>query len=184
MNNNVMIDIETMGHTPNSAIVSIGAVRFNIETGETVNSFYTKIDLQSCLDAGLEVTASTIEFWMKQNDEVRLELFKDDRESLRSALVRLYNFTEESDYVWGNAPSFDCVILTNAYRKLNLNPKWSFYRERDFRTISQLNPLVIDRHPKNKNTHNALSDCYRQIKILCDVLNQLKINDDESNSIR
>ena len=33
MNKNVMLDIETMGTKDNSAIVAIGAVSFNLETG-------------------------------------------------------------------------------------------------------------------------------------------------------
>jgi len=48
----VMLDLETMGRKSNSALVSIGAVEFNLETGETGKEFYEVIDLQSCLDVG------------------------------------------------------------------------------------------------------------------------------------
>ena len=35
----VMIDIETMGNMSHSAIVSVGAVRFDLETGEIGEKF-------------------------------------------------------------------------------------------------------------------------------------------------
>ncbi len=48
----LMLDIETMGNESYSAITSIGAVEFDIETGETGDEFYVVVGLQSCLDAG------------------------------------------------------------------------------------------------------------------------------------
>ena len=41
----LMVDIETMGNQSNSAIVSIGAVEFNMATGETGKEFYTNVSL-------------------------------------------------------------------------------------------------------------------------------------------
>ena len=40
----VMLDLETMGRKSNSALVSIGAVEFDLITGETGREFYKVID--------------------------------------------------------------------------------------------------------------------------------------------
>lgn len=48
--NHVMLDIETLGNQSNSVITSLGAVEFNLETGETGREFWQNIDVQSCLD--------------------------------------------------------------------------------------------------------------------------------------
>lgn len=50
----IMLDIETMGNQSYSSILSIGAVKFDLNTGETGDEFYTTIDLKSCLDLGLK----------------------------------------------------------------------------------------------------------------------------------
>lgn len=44
----LMVDIETMGTSSSSAILSLGAVEFDIETGETGKYFHITIDLQTC----------------------------------------------------------------------------------------------------------------------------------------
>jgi len=85
----VMLDLETMGRKSNSAIVSIGAVEFNIETGETGREFYAVIDLNSCLDFGLKVQADTIYFWLQQNQAARDAICCDDKHSLIAALFLL-----------------------------------------------------------------------------------------------
>ncbi len=68
MANNIMLDLETMGNTPTSAIIAIGAVRFD---KKIKGKFYGVIDLESCLEDGLTVDASTIMWWMQQSDAAR-----------------------------------------------------------------------------------------------------------------
>lgn len=65
----IMIDLETMGTRPGSAILSIGACSFDPnwlggsdsdhEPGEARRTFYQNITLASCLDAGLTIDAAT-----------------------------------------------------------------------------------------------------------------------------
>ena len=45
----LMLDLETMGTKSNSAIISIGAVEFDILTGKTGREFYRNVSLQSCI---------------------------------------------------------------------------------------------------------------------------------------
>ena len=70
----LMLDLETMGNESHSVICSIGAVEFDIITGETGRAFYEMVSLQSCLDLGLKVTGSTIEWWLGQNEAARKEV--------------------------------------------------------------------------------------------------------------
>jgi DNA polymerase III epsilon subunit-like protein len=64
----LMLDLETLGNKSNSAILSIGAVEFDLETGETGREFYQRIDLQSCIDKGLIINGSTFYWWITQNE--------------------------------------------------------------------------------------------------------------------
>ena len=70
----LMLDIETMGNESFSSIVSIGALEFDIETGKTGKEFYVNVDLQSCMDLGLIVNASTVMWWLNQNEQARKDL--------------------------------------------------------------------------------------------------------------
>ena len=72
-----MVDLETMGKTNNAAIISIGAVFFDESAVYCGNSFYSVIDLRSSLDLNLTVDASTILWWLQQNETARKEFARN-----------------------------------------------------------------------------------------------------------
>jgi len=160
----IMLDIETMGTSVESAIISIAAVEFNIETGEVGDKFYKNITLRSCMESGLKVDANTIMWWMKQSDEARKKLDEDTQIHLFSALSTLAIFLDQNYYVWGNSARFDLGILENAYLKTNREIPWNFRLERDVRTLVGLHPYYRDNEPFTGVKHNAIDDCLHQIK--------------------
>lgn len=167
----IMVDIETMGNKSNSAIVSIAAVEFNLETGKTgkMSPFYQKISLQSCLDAGLKVNADTVLWWMKQNETARLELADNKNtyflaQGLQnlSEYLRACNITESQ--IWGNSARFDLGLLSDAYNIVNLPIPWLFRNERCVRTLVSFNPSIKDSYSFEGVVHNPIDDCLHQIK--------------------
>lgn len=58
--NGIMFDIETLGTLPGSAILSIGAVRFDIGKKSISDEFYVNLDVTSSLSAGFTYEKSTI----------------------------------------------------------------------------------------------------------------------------
>lgn len=162
----IMIDIETMARGSKAAIVSIGAVEFNMNTGETGRELYVNVSLQSCLDKGLRVEGDTIMWWMQQSDEARKALM-DNPLSLGDAMLALYTFVEQCgfDYeVYGNGPKFDLGILTDAYEVCGMSTPWRFWNERCVRTISMFLPHEKGMTKFVGTAHNALADCHHQIK--------------------
>lgn len=176
---NVMLDIETLGTSPDAAVLSIGAVFFNLDTGEIGNKFYRTISLESCISAGLSVDASTITWWMNQGDEAK-SLFSDkDATSIEKALSDLTGFMKRHAadisnlQVWGNGPSFDNTIISNLYRKTGISRPWAYHNDRCVRTIVELGrKRGID--PKNTaafngTKHNALDDAIHQAKYVAEI---------------
>lgn len=155
--NNIMLDIETMGNTPNSAIVAIGAVRFS--SRGISDSFQVTISLKSSLDAGLEVDASTVMWWMKQSEDARFALSLDTIR-LSSALISFSKWIGDNVIMWGNGSAFDNVILANSYRKLNYEVPWKFWNDRCYRTVKNMfpNTKII----RMGTHHNALHDAQTQ----------------------
>lgn len=168
---NVMIDIETMGTSPGCAIVSIGAIKFDIHTGEISDRFYASVDLQNCLDVGLTIDSKTLLWWMAQSAQAR-EKVCEGKNTLEHALTLLGKFIDSDSHVWGNSASFDCGILTAAYKKLNMQLPWYFWNEKCFRTINNLFP---GNHPKKDaaKAHDPIYDCEYQIQILCSIWKKL-----------
>lgn len=166
MKDNFMVDLETMGTTPYSAIVSIGVVQFDLTTGEYGESFYRTIDLQSCLDVGLHTDQSTVDWWKKQSQVTIDKLYIDTK----PLPIILEEFTEwfktvitSFKYVWGNSASFDLGLLSQAYNKCNMSIPWAYWNERCCRTIVALNEDIKNTMEKPIGAHDPIVDCKYQI---------------------
>jgi len=172
----LMLDIETLGTESNSAILSIAAVEFDLDSGETGETFYEKVDLQSCLDAGLKVNGSTLAWWVSQTPEALKEAFSDESRSLKDVLSDLKEFCKNGDYhVWGNSARFDCGIVADAFKATGVSdtPPWDFRKERCLRTLVSFAPEVKQEHRFEGVLHNALDDCLNQISIASKVWSKL-----------
>lgn len=167
-----MVDIETLGNSPTSAILSIGAIEFDPDSNAIGEGFYTLIDIDSCLKNKLTVDGSTICWWMTQSDAAR-EIFNKQSTALKldSALIELKMFIErlsKSPIMWCNGSNFDAPILDNAFRRVGVTPPWQYYNVRDYRTICKALPKnVLDTLKVNPDVaHNAYHDAVAQAHTL------------------
>ena len=69
---NIMLDLETAGHPTlhNPAIIQIGAIHFDIDSGKELSVFGTYVNLQSCFDHKLATDESML-IWLEENIPVR-----------------------------------------------------------------------------------------------------------------
>jgi exodeoxyribonuclease VIII len=51
------------------------------------DTFYAPVLLQSCVDVGLTIDASTVLWWMRQSDEARSAAFRSDAAPLPEVLL-------------------------------------------------------------------------------------------------
>jgi DNA polymerase III epsilon subunit-like protein len=184
MKNHLMLDLETMGNKSNSAIVSIGAVQFDLETGELGKVFYSGVNLKSCLDIGLKINPDTLYWWLTQNEQARLAVAKGGPD-LDTVLDRfnsfLFDISEENIknlYLWGNSARFDLGIFEDAYIACNTKVRWDFRKERDVRTLVSFIPEIKSR-VQSENTgveHNPIDDCKLQIKYCVEIWQKINKN--------
>ncbi len=162
--NNVMIDLETWGTTPGSAIRSIGAVSFDPYTDKIDDdTFYFNISDQSCTDAGLIRQPGTVQWWSQQTQQAQDALVTDQKPL--TDVITAFNgwFTmHRGVFVWGQGANFDTVLWESAASAVRARVPWRFYNVRDTRTaydIAQFDPKSI----KRRGTyHNALDDARHQ----------------------
>jgi len=165
----VMLDLETMGNKSNAAIVSIGAVEFNLETGETGREFYKVVDLQSSLDYGLNVNGSTIYWWLQQSEAARKRICEKG-DNLAGVLGEFNLWMQdcvEKVKIWGNGARFDIGILEDAYVACQLETPWYFRSEMDVRTLVALKPEIKATFPNIGVEHDPIDDCKHQIGYCC-----------------
>jgi DNA polymerase III epsilon subunit-like protein len=172
---NIMLDLETMGTGPDAAIISIGAVSF--EKNFIESRFNEVIDLDSCINAGGIVDASTILWWLTQNEAARKTIAIPGI-SVLNALKQFNDWCasagEKKDLLlWGNGSDFDNVILASTYRRMGMASPWYYTNNRCYRTIKNLYPDI--KIQRNGIKHNALNDAENQANHLMDIFNQHQI---------
>lgn len=198
-----MVDVETLSnpdHTNTSAIIAIGAVQFNPLTGEIGKEFMCKVDLQSSIDLGLEISADTLRWWIQPE---RIEVFRELLSKgihINHAFTLLTQFLAEvagyksglsketleeaihTLHLWGRSPRFDLTILQQAQSLAQIKVMWDPKKELDVRTIEWLNPAIKKGHDVQAQgngtyyTHDPLLDAKHQIKYVSAIYQSVKPN--------
>lgn len=177
--NDIMIDLETLGLGTNALILSIGAQVFDLEKQRSYSQrcFTINIDPENAQWHGQVIDASTVDWWMQQDNTTRT-LLRGQRQGLVTALSQFGDWLSTfSPYlVWGNGSTFDISILEDAYKLVNFTVPWGFRDVRDMRTIIDIAarlgvdiPRVVPR-----TAHNALADAIAQADWVITTFSALK----------
>lgn len=167
------LDLETMGNGPTSAIIAIGAVAFDPydEGVATVSQFYRSVTLDSSLKAGLTVDASTIQWWMEQEQSARLAPFVapvDLTRALDDLNAWVYEVCRHA-VCWTHA-TFDAPILSYACRAVGVPMPTHFRKQRDIRTLSHFHLRLGDgglpEITREGTHHDALADAMYQSRYI------------------
>lgn len=172
----VMLDLETLGTRPGCVVLTLGAIKFNpfdIDS-QPGPGLYLRLDADEQIALGREVQEDTLQWWMKQSDDVREEaLGEDDRVPLISMYKELNRFLVGVNNIWAQGPVFDIAILENIYRQQGWPTPWQYWQIRDSRTL-----FGVHGDPREKNReghHNALADCVYQAQAVQQIYHKLGI---------
>lgn len=162
-----------MSAASNAGIVQIGAV----VVGKCIE-YNQYIDPKSSEKAGLDISAETLDWWSKQDPELRARVFSGS-----AGLVEtLEDFTDwcrdqcenhlERICLWSKGADFDLPILRNAYETYRTYP-FSFHNHRCVRTLmamySEAELALMLHYPFWQGTahkHDALDDAKVQANII------------------
>jgi len=171
----VMVDLETMGQGTDAAIISIGAVHFDTCKRTIESTFYSEVNLESSLQLGLKIDASTVLWWMKQSEAAR-KAFKHNEKArdIYDVLTRFEEWYPERATFWGNGATFDNVILSTAYDLYGIEKPWKYWEDRCFRTLCSLYPEISVSDVGT--AHNALDDALYQTELLLEIYRQKGLN--------
>lgn len=159
----VMIDLETLGTVADACILSIGAVRFDLESAAIDDAgFYASISIDSNLQAKRRIQEDTLLWWLKQ-DAAAQGVFHESKQTLQDALVELGDWLgDDGNHVWSNGADFDLPMLAHAYTSFGMEVPWKFWNSNCFRTYKKLPGAKLIRAAVTGVKHNALSDAYTQ----------------------
>lgn len=174
-----MIDLETLGTTQDSYILSVGAVWCDLNAPEfsLLKKFYFRV--KCAIQFGRKIDISTVGWHVNHTRlETLLENFCLTGETLQDVLLHLRARNAEIRGVetyWSKGVDFDLAILDHAYSQLMEAPPWNFRQKRCFRTLLEVAReneelrTILDYLPgaeEKSKAHTALHDAENQMHML------------------
>lgn len=170
----LMIDLETLGTTPNTPVISIGAVFFDLENKQLGQTFYLPCDVSEQIARGRKPTGDTIKWWMGQSEAAK-KVFHEQAKPMKEVLelfitwyTRGSNMAlpkplshKERAYVWGNGSTFDISIMEDLFRDYGFELPWGYNKAMDLRTYKRF-VNQGEQVKKSGVNHNALDDAISQ----------------------
>lgn len=171
----VMVDLETWGRRPGSAIRSIGACVFTPEgLGAT---FYVNVSRAEQELLGLEVEPETANWWSNQSAAAREALevgqlpVSDALRLFAQWLEEDVGSSEKTLRLWGNGAAFDNAILAEVHARAGKPKPWAFWNDRCYRTLKNLF-RDVDAGKFRGDVHHALHDAEHQARHTVKILNE------------
>lgn len=169
----LMIDLETLGSTPETPVISLGAVFFDLEKKLLGPTFYMALDVSEQIDRGRKPTGDTIKWWMSQSDAAKrvfhekaqpaanvLKLFSDWYKTSGNLAMPVLSERARA-YVWGNGATFDISIMEHILRDYAIELPWGYNKAMDVRTFKRF-CTKGEQIKKSGVAHNALDDAISQ----------------------
>ena len=161
----IMLDTETLATTADAVILSLGAVKFDISTGEVDNAgFYASISIESNLQTHRRINEETLKWWMKQASAAQ-GVFFEEKQALCDTLESFTDWVgpnTDNVKVWSMGADFDLPLLAHAYAQYGMTPPWKFWNHRCARTFKNLPGAQVVPSIKTGVAHNALADALNQ----------------------
>ena len=168
-----MLDKETLDTCATGVILSIGAVKFDLDSDRIDDAaFYASVSVDSNMLVGRTISEDTLIWWLKQSDEAQA-VFHEPKQTLETALNGFCDWFGDATYIWSNGADFDIPMLANALRMFGMEPPWAFYNARCVRTYKNI-PGMKNIKIENTLKHNALSDAVAQAKLVQAIQAKLK----------
>ena len=169
----LMIDLETLATSPDAAILTIGACKFNPHGTDIHSTYYERIILETQEGYERVINEDTLSWWSQQDKQIQEDAFGEgeDRIDLKDAMKKLYTFGLGTSNVWSHGSIFDVVIVEDVCRSLQQAVTWKFWEVRDTRTLFDLADISV----RIEGKHNALTDAVAQAKAVQQAYKKLKV---------
>lgn len=186
----LMVDLETLGVSYGSPIITIGAVLFDPRRQDTAKylmdrALLVRVDLEDAVRNSAGADPGTLAWWFRQEDAAIKALVEGDVVHLRKALLDFSDYAVARDgrldgfrfshpeikrlppaqILWAKSPDFDAKLLEYAFTQVGLPNPFKYSQYRCVRTIQDLAwPGGTQERPKFDTgvKHDARADAVQQ----------------------
>lgn len=172
--NHIMLDIEALGTDRDCVIVSVGAVRFNLDSGHIIDKEYWELNMRQQQKDGRTISADTINWWSNQSPETIKALQSKNRCAINEFIGQFNNFIQGKCWYWAKGTNYDMEIVGNLYEMYGHKNPFKYSKWVDARVFYMLGKkLGILPTEKNDSAHNALADAEFQTRVVTSIYKTL-----------
>jgi hypothetical protein len=175
-----MFDLETLGVSPRSTILSIGAVTFH-SNGLGAREFYIECNP---VQPGRSIEISTLGWWFKQAQENKIYPPLSGNNRIDLAVYAFFKWmrseaewyspgTETEIILWANGIDFDWGLIKEVLADTEMTSIIKYNNVRDYRTLYKLLSHVPRPEMSPDLQHNALEDAKHQALHCIDLLREV-----------
>jgi len=169
-----MIDMETLGLSVKSKILSIGLVHFDPFATSEEECYKDSIYLTPSIahQTARTMDTDTLNWWMKQPEALR-PCGNQDPQYVADKLKGFISATSANPILWAQGTDFDITKLESFCEMYSRSVgfPWRYNSKRDLRTLISLCPHI--EWPENPQKHNALEDAKCQARMVWRCLNHI-----------
>jgi len=182
----IMVDLETLGLGDDASIIQIGAIRFDIKTGEVLSEFNQYVDITRSTPT---VDGGTLLWWLNTNSELLLKILNGGTRSICVSLMKFNEWIESQEpedehtvYLWGNGILFDNAKIKHNMLKNNIEYPIGYKNDRDVRTLLEMASIKTGCSESEIKglinndglvEHDAIDDCIYQARLVSMCFNML-----------
>lgn len=184
----IMVDLETLGLTADNPVIQIGALAFNLSTGEKYGDFveYCKLDVA---ESGMFIDTNTYQWWLDENAGLLQQILakgiasgNTEKQMIQKfvkwigAIALKHKISKSNIHIWGNGMLFDNAIIHGKCKRYDILYPIIYQNDRDVRTIVDLfcmksgmtrNEVVSGfKNASGLVQHDALNDCQIQFNMV------------------
>lgn len=165
----IMIDVESLGTRSDAVILSLGAVKFDLDSDKIDDkAFYASISIDSNLELGRRIQEDTLQWWLNQEITAQ-SVFHEEKIALPQALEDFSDWVGTGDYeVWSNGADFDIPMVAHAFAQIQMEIPWKFWAGNCVRTYKKLPgaKAIASGVPFAGVKHDALADAVHQAQVV------------------
>lgn len=172
----IMIDLETLGTSAGSIILSVAMKAFRLDGGEPPTDFcyHQHISVLSSLMQHLRSDVATEDWWAKQPEDARRNIMEGQKGALEVGgvmrliyeVLAMYN-DQYQMYLWGRGVGgFDLPILDFVMKKVvgdGYKTPWKYWSAVDVRSVVGFCEECGMDMEKRSTPHDAMADVEKQI---------------------
>jgi hypothetical protein len=170
----VMIDLETLGTTPDSVVLEVAAVCFDPEERILGPHCVYEVSLRSPDQQLRAIDEGTLMWWAAQVAGGNTMPGLHGGMTLRDSMLNLCEFLRKwhlgGGEVWSWGIDFDLGILADAMADYQIDLPWAYHKQRDARTLCKV--LRVDR--SGETQHRALDDAMAEAHAVMAALQKAK----------